>query len=87
MEPHKRITFEAEIGLDEYEIQKPSRGVSAYMDLMGKIERQLEAWDAEMEAVHVAPTDKVRTLLRYACDELRDRDRQVTTRALRKSTR
>lgn len=64
----------------------PTRGVSAYMKLMAEIESQLERWDGEMEKIPVAPTDKVRTLLRFAWEELRDRDRQVATVAMLRDT-
>jgi hypothetical protein len=54
----------------------PTRGVSRYIELLARIEAQLEQWEVEFDAVPVAPTDKVRTLLGYAREELRGRDRQ-----------
>lgn len=56
----------------------PTRGISRYLELEARIEKQLWAWEAEFGEIPVAPTDKVRTLLFFAWQELRDRDRQRT---------
>jgi predicted transcriptional regulator len=55
----------------------PARGVSQYIEWQARVAAQIEALQAEADAIPVAPTDKVRTLLRYALDELRSYDQRV----------
>ena len=73
--------------LDQSETSPPERKASAVVALEAKIEEQLWRWDAELDAAGVVVTDKARTLLFYAWQEYRGRDRQRTQAVVMPPTR